>query len=586
MFLRFLDRFLHGRDMEDGVWSRIHYLMFQHKPSQKANHGGNVQQLLRHEALKLIWNEPALMHILKNGNGDKDNIEKKWFDFVNRVSNKVLLHFGDNFLDQLSRANFFNLFSSIGSAGALYSLLAPYFVAFSLFSKDRQVSEKIAKRFIPENSPARQCQALAGGHEQSLQHRLSEIKVAHFTDTFYEVNGVALTLQEQLCLAKKTDKQLTVITCDAHNRNEIEGAKIFKPIDVYELPEYPEQKLFYPPFLEMLNYCFDEQFTHIHSATPGPIGLTALAISRILNLPIYGTYHTSLPQYAGYLTDDYAIEEFMWKYVSWYYEQLDFIYVPSRSTSDELEKKGIPSEKIRLFTRGINIDRFHPAKRDLQFLKRYIPARQPARQCQAMAGGDNTHPALLYVGRVSKEKNLPLLVDVFKSLTEIMENFSLIVVGEGPYLKTMQEELKGAPCYFTGYLTGKPLETLYASCDLFVFPSSTDTFGNVVLEAQASGLPVVVTDSGGPQENILPGKTGLVVPVNDGQALLKATYSLLNNPVNLKKMGKDARRYMEGRSFEEAFDKTWRCIRTCLRADTHRQEGRRKSPRGYSVATL
>jgi glycosyltransferase involved in cell wall biosynthesis len=569
MFLRFLDRFLHGQDGEAGVWSRIYYMMYQRKPSKKANHGGSVQQLLRHEAQKLIWNDPTLMHILKNGNSDGparqcqalvggDDIERKWFEFVNRIFNKVMLHFSDNFIDQLSGAHFFNLFSSIGSAGALYSLLAPYFVAFSLFSKDRQLTEKITTRFIPRNS-----------HEQQLQSRFSGIKVAHFTDTFYEVNGVALTLQQQLRLAKKTGKQLTVITCDAHNRREIQGVKIFKPIGVYELPEYPEQKLFYPPFLEMLNYCFEEQFTLIHSATPGPIGLSALAISRILKLPIYGTYHTSLPQYAGYLTDDYAIEELMWKYISWYYEQLDFIYVPSRSTGDELEKKGIPSEKIRLIPRGIDIDRFHPAKRDLQFLKRYIPARQ----CQAMAGGDDAHLALLYVGRVSKEKNLPLMVEVFKSLTKIMDNVSMIVVGRGPYLKIMQKELKGTPCYFTGYLRGKRLETLYASCDLFVFPSSTDTFGNVVLEAQSSGLPVVVTDSGGPQENMLPGKTGLVVPANDVQDLLKAIRSLLNDPVKLKRMGKDARRYMEGRSFEEAFDKTWKMYQD-LSACGHAQAGR------------
>ena len=222
MFLRLLDRFLHGRNVEAGVWSRIYYLMYQRKPSQKANHGGSVQQLLRHETHKLIWNDPIFMRILKNGNGDGENIGRKWFEFVNQISNKVLLHFGDSFMDHLSGVHVFNLFSSIGSAGTLYFLLAPYFIAFSLFTKDKQLVEKIATRFIPENS---------------RESRFSGIKVAHFTDTFYEINGVALTLRQQLRLAEKSDKQLTVITCGANNHREIQGAKVFKPIGVYELPK-------------------------------------------------------------------------------------------------------------------------------------------------------------------------------------------------------------------------------------------------------------------------------------------------------------------------------------------------------------
>jgi glycosyltransferase involved in cell wall biosynthesis len=121
----------------------------------------------------------------------------------------------------------------------------------------------------------------------------------------------------------------------------------------------------------------------------------------------------------------------------------------------------------------------------------------------------------------------------------------------------MKQELKGMPCAFTGYLKDERLEKIYASSDLFVFPSTTDTFGNVVLEAQASGIPVVVTDKGGPQENIIPGKTGLVVPANDGPAMLEAVHTLLMEPDRLAVMGKAARSYMEDRSFEKAFNETW-----------------------------
>jgi hypothetical protein len=114
------------------------------------------------------------------------------------------------------------------------------------------------------------------------------------------------------------------------------GVCNFKPIGTYALPEYPEQKIFYPPLLDMLAYCYDQRIDHIHTATPGPMGLAALAIARILNLPISGTYHTAIPQYARILTGDATIAELAWKYVIWYYDQLDVIYAPSRSTREEL----------------------------------------------------------------------------------------------------------------------------------------------------------------------------------------------------------------------------------------------------------
>jgi glycosyltransferase involved in cell wall biosynthesis len=305
---------------------------------------------------------------------------------------------------------------------------------------------------------------------------------------------------------------------------------------------YRELKLFYPPFLEMLNFCYENNFTHIHSATPGPIGIAALAIARILKLPINGTYHTALPQYARYLTDDNTMEDLMWKFILWYYDQMDLIFVPSKSTGDELKNKGIASKKIRQFPRGINIERFHPNKRNQEI------------EFQYQLGG---RPRLLYVGRISKEKDLPMLAHVFKNRIRPLFDISMVVVGDGPYLEEMKDELKDTPCVFTGYQDGDELASLYAACDLFVFPSATDTFGNVVLEAQASGLPVIVTDSGGPQENVIPQETGCIIPAYDENALFEAIKTFLVNPKLFDVMGKKARTYMEERSFDRAFDKTW-----------------------------
>ena len=117
--------------------------------------------------------------------------------------------------------------------------------------------------------------------------------------------------------------------------------------------------------------------------------------------------------------------------------------------------------------------------------------------------------------------------------------------------------MAGCPCYFTGFVEGPSLAEMYASADLFVFPSATDTFGNAVLEAQASGLPVIVTDKGGPCENVISGKTGLVVRADEADDLLAALRALVDDPGRIREMGRSARKSMEARSFESAFLRTW-----------------------------
>lgn len=529
--IRFLDGFLLQNPQRHRPFlSKINSLWSHRKYRRQPEHGngkGTLLQILTREADKLLSDDPQLCNA--SGNGNAEHIDQKWFECVNRISNTVLCGFADHVFDSLSGANFLNVFHSLGSAGALYCLLAPYFVAFSIYSEDRRFSAEVLTRF----------QNLARRPENDAR----PIMVAHFTDTLYEINGVASTLRQQIRVARTAGKSYTVITCDAEKPTVGEGIHNFKPIRVYELSVYPEQKLFYPPFMEMLDYCYRKGFTHIHSATPGPVGLAALGIARILRLPIVGTYHTALPQYAHHLTQDGTISDLMWKYVIWYYDQMNLVYVPSRSTETELVEKGISAQKVRVFPRGVDADLFHPSQRNSN-----------ADSCSR----DTRWLTLLYVGRVSREKNLKMLVSAFTSLSTERDDVRLVVVGDGPYREEMQEALRGYPCLFTGYLEGKALASAYASSDLFVFPSTTDTFGNVVLEAQASGIPVIVTDAGGPQENIIPGTTGIVVRGDDEASLLRGLKTMLDVPDRLKRMGQEARKYAETRSFDRAFHEAWR----------------------------
>ncbi|EGJ48985.1 glycosyltransferase [Desulfocurvibacter africanus] len=523
IFLRFADRFLGAEEAprESGVMDRLQAYFTTRKYLRGKSHTGPVQDVVRFEAARLVCDDPDLLAVAKGQALPEGEAEREWFRFTTRASSRVLTIFADNLLGHASGANIFDVFQTVGSAGALYTVLAPYFVAYGLFKKDRAFCDKVAARFA--GKPAQQ-----------------EAKVGHFTDTFFEVNGVAKTLQRSVNLAVKTGRDLTIVTCHPQAPKG-EGVVNFEPVGVYDLPEYPELKVFYPPVLEMLHHAYEQGFTHIHSATPGPIGLTALLIARILKLPLYGTYHTQIPQYVGKLTEDNSMEELSWKYILWYYNQCDLVFAPSQSTADELIAKGLPADKIRVYPRGVDVERFHPAKRN-GFLKRY----------DIKQGG-----TLLYVGRISKEKNLDLLAEAFERLHRSRPESNLVLAGDGPYKEELRERLRGLPCVFTGYLEGEDLAALYASCDLFVFPSRTDTFGNVVLEAQASGLPVIVTNEGGPQENVLKGQTGMVVGAVNPEELCRAMESLLADPSQRRSMGQCARTYMEERSFEQAFYATW-----------------------------
>ncbi len=526
LLLRFANRALIGSSEEEqGLVCRIRSTIHKRPKRFLESAPKTIQGLLQKEAGEIILGDPYMSALMKKTRRRPEEMEKAWFQFVNQTSERIFRQLADSALEGLCGANLFNLFNTIGSAGSIYTMLAPYFVAYTVFTKDRRFSRHCREIFSKERKPLTK----------------ERLKIAHFTDTFYDVNGVALTLQMQAEIALKNKKQLTTITCGSETTTR--GVKNFFPIGTFDMPEYPDLKLQYPPLLQMLDYCYEQGFNRIHSATPGPVGLAALAIARILGIPLHGTYHTALPQYANHLTGDPSMEKVMWKCLAWYYNQMDAVYVPSVATGDELAEKGIAKEKIRFYPRGVDIERFHPSKRNGFFRNRFNVSEDKVK--------------LLYVGRVSREKNLFNLVDVSRRLAVIREGFHLIIAGSGPYVTEMKKDLEGMPVTFTGVLEGDDLAEAYASADIFVFPSTTDTFGNVVLEAQASGLPVIVSDEGGPKENLVHGKTGFIARARDTDSFLEAVLKLMDNPKRLEEMKRSARDYMENRSFEAAYMQLW-----------------------------
>jgi glycosyltransferase involved in cell wall biosynthesis len=506
----------------ESLFSRLHTAIGKRRSSAglRLADADGIKTLLLKEATRIIESDPGFSALARGETCAE--MDREWFRFVGSASDDLFSRFLNRLLTSAVGADIFDIFSTIGTAGSLYALLAPYFVSFGLFAKERSFSRTCSESFG---------QPLA-----------KPWGMAHFTDTFEDVNGVSWTIRQQLEQARSLGKRMTVVTCGQGESGP--GIRTFEPVGTFSLPEYPELSMAYPPFLSMLEYSLDLDPEMILAATPGPVGLAALGISRILQIPIHGTYHTAFPQYVASLTGDAGLEDMTRKYMSWFYKQMDVVYAPSQAIAEDLFALGVERAAIRVYPRGVDTVRFDPAKRN-GFYKQWC---------------DPGSMKLLYVGRVSREKDLDILAEAFRRVHSALD-CRLVVVGDGPYRREMETELAGLPVTFTGVLQGEALAQAYASADLFVFPSTTDTFGNVVLEAQASGLPIIVSDKGGPMENIDAAETGLVVPGRDATALADAVVALCSDAARLKAMGRKARLFAEQRSFGAAFLATWELYR-------------------------
>jgi glycosyltransferase involved in cell wall biosynthesis len=225
--------------------------------------------------------------------------------------------------------------------------------------------------------------------------------------------------------------------------------------------------------------------------------------------------------------------------MKWFYDQLDLVFVNSQSYRAAWIDRGIAAEKFRILPRGLDTALFHPSRRENAYwMQRGIPKGTTV---------------LLYVGRISKEKDLDVIVTAWRKLRG--PDRALVFVGDGPHLA----ELRGlAPdAVFTGTLAGLELARAFAAADIFLFPSTTDTFGNVVLEALASGLPVVVSDRGGPKDLIEHEVTGFVTRALDADDFCNAVERLLVEPELRRTMSAAAHRAVQNRDWKEAGRTFW-----------------------------
>jgi glycosyltransferase involved in cell wall biosynthesis len=264
----------------------------------------------------------------------------------------------------------------------------------------------------------------------------------------------------------------------------------------------------------------------LYVATEGPLGLSAIRAARRLGIPVVSGFHTNFQQYSGHYGLG-LLARLLTHYLRWFHNRTSTTLVPSASQSLELQRRGF--ERLQLLARGVDSQLFHPARRSAEL--------------RASWGLHDDDIAILHVGRLAPEKNLALLQRSFLALQSRypQQRLQLVLVGDGPQRAELQNALPDA--IFCGLQRGEELAAHYASGDLFLFPSLSETFGNVVLEALASGLAVVAFDQAAAAQHIRHGHSGALAMPGDEQGFIDAAHWLLEDRESLRRVRLNARQH-------------------------------------------
>lgn len=391
------------------------------------------------------------------------------------------------------------------------------------------------------------------------------MRVVLFTDTLGDVNGVSRFIRNAGDRAAATGRRLTVVTSTRLVIPDAPHFVNFPPRAAGRMPRYEHLELAWPPRGRMLREIAALRPDAVHVSTPGPVGLAGRGLAKKLGAPLLGTYHTDFPAYLEHLFEDAVMGEITSAVMRWFYAPFDRLFSRSEEYMTRMQAAGLDRARMVKLHPGMDTEAFHPRFRDETIWTKV-----------GTGAGPPSRVRIISCGRVSVEKNLPMLARAWTAADDELQRRSidaeLVVVGDGPYLGRMREELAGRRASFAGFRFGADLASIYASGDLFVFPSVTDTLGQVVMEAQASGLPVLVSDRGGPRSMIVPDgpdQTGRVLPGDDANAWARAIVELAADQPRRRRMGAAAHRHMQRYSFAASFEDFWSVHQRAV--DEHRR---------------
>jgi glycosyltransferase involved in cell wall biosynthesis/predicted metal-dependent phosphoesterase TrpH len=404
------------------------------------------------------------------------------------------------------------------------------------------------------------------------------LRIAILADGIGSTHGVSRTIEE-IRQRGVPGFEIEVVGTDP------EVDRRLSAVAEFDVPFYPGLRIGVPSLSAAVQTLTEGAFDAIHVCSPGPSGVAGALLGRALGLPLIGSYHTELTAYAQLRSGQQRVAEAMEMAVGAFYNACDLVLSPSPASDEALASIGMSADRVLRWDRGVDTSRFDPLLRDESLRAIWRGTSDNAYNAPHHActwggpiGGESTVTDgpinVLYAGRITREKGTELLADAFLAAHERNPRLHLVLAGGGPEQERLRERV-GANATFLGWLHGEDLARTYASADLFFFPSSTDTFGQVILEAQSSGLPVLAVGAGGPLELIEDRVTGLLREA-DSKQLADALVELAGSPLLRERLASAALATVRSRTWERALERLAAGYRRALdpTARTSLQTGR------------
>lgn len=383
-----------------------------------------------------------------------------------------------------------------------------------------------------------------------------ELRVALFTGNYnYIKDGVALTLNRLVAFLEARGIPVLIFAPVAE-KPAFQSVGEVVPVPSMAIPTRPEYRIALGLSKEARRRLEAFRPTLLHIAVPDIAALKALKLAERWNVPVVASYHTRYDTYLRF----YGLglfEKLGQRYMRNFYSRVRRVYPPSESMAEILRREGDPS-KVEIWARGVDSALFSPEKRDMAWRRQM--------------GIADDEVAISFAGRLVKEKNTAIFVRVLNDLTGRGLRVKPLVIGDGPEMASMRAGLKNG--VFAGFLHGEELARAYASSDIFFFPSESETFGNVTLEAMASGLPAVNAIASGSNSLVTEGVTGYLVSARDEKAFADRLAALAGDPERRKQMGEAARARAMDYSWDRILSGLLDSYRAVLREAGAAQHGR------------
>ncbi|MES3036075.1 MAG: glycosyltransferase family 1 protein [Gemmatimonadota bacterium] len=378
--------------------------------------------------------------------------------------------------------------------------------------------------------------------------RLDGVRLALFSDTYPpQMNGVSRTLERLVLAARERGAAVRVFTTtDPGMPHSTADEERWPSMPFWA---YPQVRLAAPRVLAARQELAAWQPSLVHVATEFGVGLAGRAAAQSLGVPLVTSYHTSFSAYAEFYRLG-ALAPLGWKYFRWFHSAAARTFTPTDAIRAEVEAHGF--RNVRVWGRGVDGDRFDPSFRSLEWRR--------------ALGIDDEAMVVLYVGRIAREKGLEHALHAMQELHASGSTLRFVFVGDGPY----EAELRTAAppnAMFTGRLSDVPLSTAYASGDVFLFPSVTDTFGNVLLEAMASGLVVLAADAGNTRE-LVGGDRGVLVRAEAPGEIAAALRALEQDRSRHEAIRTRARQWARERTWQQVWNGLFAEYRRVISAPT------------------